>query len=76
MNVRSLRQNNLSIAGRAHSGQLFDTVHRSGFAEGAFWQELKIQLAFFNQNFAYRRMVLIPIFGGRYCNKTDFKGGY
>ena len=36
----------------------------------AFWRELKIQLAFFNQNFAYRRMVLMPIFGGRFCNKT------
>jgi hypothetical protein len=45
-------------------------VHGSGFAEGAFWRELKIKLTFFNQKFIYPSMEIISIFDGRFCSKT------
>jgi hypothetical protein len=76
MMERCLWQNNLSIAGRAHSGQLFDAVHGSGFAEGTFWRELKIKLTFFNQKFIYPSMEIISIFGGRFCSKTKIFRGF
>jgi transposase len=42
----------------------------------AFGRGLKNLFPFCSQNLAYRRMVLIPIFGGQFCSKTEINGGY
>ncbi len=41
-----------------------------------FWRDLKYLPHIYYQKFAYRRMDLIPILAGLFCNRIDIKRGY
>jgi len=41
-----------------------------------FWRDLKDLPHIHYQKFAYRRMDLIPILAGLFCNRIDIKRGY
>jgi len=41
-----------------------------------FWRGLNDRLHFSHQKMAYRRMIIMPILAGQFCNETKLKRGY